>query len=310
MSTSLLNNLLTDHLDAGYAEAAARRAERAAHGEPAPERPGPTRALLGVGLLLIGFLLAVAYRDTARQGPDSGRTRQALVRDVERGTATSDALQRQAESLGSRLVRERDAALTVSETGDQMSKQVRELERAAALTPVHGPGISVLAGDAAPTQQIDPATGQPLTVPPDDSGRLRDRDLQSVVNALWAAGAEAIAINGERLAPTTTIRAAGEAILVDLRPVTSPYTVDAIGNPDTLLPRFADSVAARRYQSQSSVFGIRFEVHRAADLSLRPAAGTDPRYATPVMPAGSPSAAPGGSPSGTGGRPGRTGGGS
>jgi uncharacterized protein YlxW (UPF0749 family) len=283
MSTSLLDSLLTDHLDHGYAEAAERRATRAAGAEPAG-RPRATRALLGVGLLLVGFVLATAYRATAVQAPDSERARQGLVRDVEQGTATSDALQRQAESLGSQLVHERDAALTASETGDQVSRQVRDLERAAGLVPVHGPGVSVLLGDAAPSQQVDPATGERLSVPPDDSGRLRDRDLQSVVNALWAAGAEAIAINDERLAPTTTIRAAGEAILVDLRPVTSPYLIKAIGDPDTLLPRFADSVAARRYQSLSSVFGIAFTVHREADLALRSAIGTDLRYAEPVEP--------------------------
>jgi uncharacterized protein YlxW (UPF0749 family) len=294
MSTSLLDTLLTDHLDHGYAEAAERRAKPAADGAVTAGPSRTTPVLLAIGLLLVGYVLATAYRSTAQQAPDSERARQGLVRDVEQGTATSDTLQRRAESLGGQLVRERDAALTASETGDRVSRQVGDLERAAALVPVHGPGISVLLGDAAPSQQIDPATGKPLSVPPDDSGRLRDRDLQSVVNALWAAGAEAIAINDERLAPTTTIRAAGEAILVDLRPVTSPYTVKAIGDPDTLLPRFADSVAARRYQSLSSVFGISFTVHRETDLALRPATGTDLRYAEPLdsAPASTGGAAP------------------
>ncbi len=287
MSTSLLDSLLTDHLDHGYAEAAERKAKQAtdkANGKATDQAThhADAKTLLAVGLLLIGFVLAIAYRGTAQQAPDSERARQGLVKDVEEGTATSDSLQRRAESLGGLLVRERDAALTASETGDKVSKQVRDLERAAALVPVHGPGISVQLGDAAPAQQIDPATGKPLTVPPDDNGRLRDRDLQSVVNALWAAGAEAIAINDERLAPTTTIRAAGEAILVDLRPVASPYTIKAIGDPDVLLPRFADSVAARRYQSLSSVFGISFTVQREEDLALRAATGTDLRYAEPL----------------------------
>ena len=55
-----------------------------------------------------------------------------------------------------------------------------------------------------------------------------------MVNALWAAGAEAISINGQRLGPTTAIRFAGEAVLVDFRPVTNPYEISAIGDPDTL----------------------------------------------------------------------------
>jgi uncharacterized protein YlxW (UPF0749 family) len=284
MSTSLLEHLLTDHLDAGYAEAAARRGE-VGGGGPRPTRSRGAQLALAAGLLLVGFLLAAAYRSTAQQAPDSERARQALVRDVESGTARSDALQRSAEALAAQLVRERDAALAAGETGDQVSGQLRALELGAAQVSVRGPGVSVVVGDAAPHQQVDPATGEPLTVPPDDSGRLRDRDLQSVVNALWAAGAEAVAVNGERMAPTTTIRAAGEAILVDLLPVSSPYTIEAIGDPDTLLPRFADSGAARRYQSLSSVYGIRFEVRRAALLELRAGTGADLRYARPVEPA-------------------------
>jgi uncharacterized protein YlxW (UPF0749 family) len=299
MSTSLLNQLLTEHLDRGYVEAAERRKAAAATGSPERGRPGTTQALLAVGLLLVGFVLATAYRDTAHSAPDSERARQGLVRDVESRTATSDQLQRQAESLGSQLVKERDSTLTSSETGDTAAKQVRDLEDAAALVPVHGPGIVVVLGDAAPVQQTDPATGEVVTLPPDDSSRLRDRDLQSVVNALWAAGAEAVAINEERLAPTTTIRAAGEAILVDLRPVTSPYTISAIGNPDTLLPRFADSAASRRYQSQTALFGISFSVERAPRITLRAATSTDLVYAEPVDPSPSP-AQPRSAPAGPG----------
>jgi len=71
-------------------------------------------------------------------------------------------------------------------------------------------------------------------------GQVLDRDLQDVVNELWHDGVEAIAINGQRLATTSTIRAAGGAILVDFRPITSPYQVAAIG-PDDLDKRFGDS---------------------------------------------------------------------
>ena len=55
-----------------------------------------------------------------------------------------------------------------------------------------------------------------------DTGRVLDRDLQVMVNALWAAGAEAIAINGQRLTARSAIRYAGEAILLDFRPLVPP----------------------------------------------------------------------------------------
>ncbi|HEX6755864.1 MAG TPA: DUF881 domain-containing protein [Mycobacteriales bacterium] len=305
---------MTDHLDGGYAAAAARKAERAARraasgaaagvggagpGASAPaveaverEVAGERRTatvLLSVGLLLVGLLFAAAYRGTLRTAPESERARQALVRDVESGSALSDSLQRQAESLSSQLVKERDAVLTRTETGERVNSEVRRLEAAAAQVAVTGPGIKVVAGDALGKQQIDPSTGEAVSVPPDDNGRLRDRDLQSLVNALWAAGAEAISVGGERLAPTTTIRAAGEAILVDLRPVTSPYAIEAVGDPGTLLPRFADSDAARRYQSYTGLYGIRFTVTRETGMTLRAGTGPDLRYAEPVPSAATPS---------------------
>ena len=142
MSTSLLDDLLSDHLDKGYAEAAARRAERRANGDEPADAPRWGRPLLALGLLLAGFLLAVAYRATATQAPESERIRQALMRDVQQGSATSATLQRQAADLSARLVRERDNALTTSETGDRVGRQVRQLEAAAALVPVRGPGLS------------------------------------------------------------------------------------------------------------------------------------------------------------------------
>ncbi|MFL6129958.1 MAG: DUF881 domain-containing protein [Mycobacteriales bacterium] len=315
MSTSLLDELMTDHLDPGYAAAARRRA---GPGErPGGDRPR-ARVLLAVGLLLVGFLLAVAYRGTLRQAPDSERARQALVRDVEAGSALSDSLQRRAETLSGELVRERDAALTVSRNGDRVGTELHRLEAAAAQSAVHGPGIEVVAGDATAREQLDPATGERVTVPAEDSGRLRDRDLQSLVNALWAAGAEAVAVDGERLAPTTTIRAAGEAILVDLRPVQSPYTITGVGDPETLLPRFADSEAARRYQSYTGLYGIQFSVRKVGDLRLRAATGPELRYAdavpsstaaaTPPSPRGSPPSGSSG-PTGAGPTPGRSPGG-
>ena len=286
MSTSLLNELMTDHLDPGYAAAARHRAERAAGASPDGDPPAPdrrtARTVLAVGLLLVGFVLAVAYSGTLRQAPESERLREALVRDVEGGSARSDELQRRAETLSAELVKERDAALAVSETGDRMRTEVRRLEAAAAQIPVRGPGVQVVVGDAVPRDQVDPATGERVSVPPDDSGRLRDRDLQSLVNALWVAGAEAVAVDGERLAPMTTIRAAGEAILVDLRPVSSPYEIDALGDPATLLPRFADSEAARRYLSYTELYGIQFTVRKVPELTLRAATGSDLRYAEPV----------------------------
>lgn len=297
MSTSLLIELFTDHLDSGYAAATRRQKDES------PKARRRTTAILAAGLLLLGFVLAIAYRATLRQAPDSERVRQALVQDVRDGSALSDSLQRRAQQLSGQLSRQRDAALTASRDGDRAAAQVRRLEEAAAQRAVHGPGVAVVVGDASGTDQVDPNTGQRVPVSVDDNGRIQDRDLQSLVNALWAAGAEAVSVGGQRLAPTTTIRGAGEAILVDLRPVQGPYTLAAVGDPATLLPRFADSEAARRFQSYTGLYGIQFTVRAAKDLQLPAATDPDLRYASPVPPpttVSTPGSAPAPRPSGGG----------
>jgi len=86
-------------------------------------------------------------------------------------------------------------------------------------------------------------------------GRVLDRDLQSVTNALWSVGATAIAINGIRLTSTTAIRSAGEAILVDYRPLALPYLITAVG-PADLDVRLAESPEGSALRSLRQQYGI------------------------------------------------------
>lgn len=275
---SLLDGLMNDTLDPGYAEAAKRRA---AAGAPAPAR-GRARTWLVIGLVLAGLLLAVAYRQTARQAPESARDRQALIGDVDRATRTGDQLQRKVAALTAAVGRDRSAGLAETSSGRAAAGTLTRLEAAAALVPVHGPGIAVTLADAAPIKRTDPVTGQQTTEPPNDTGLVQDRDLQSIVNALWASGAEAVAINGQRLAPTSTIRAAGGAILVDLFPVSSPYTIQAIGEPGGLGARFAGSPTASQFRSYVGLYGLQFATRTAGHLSLPAAADAGLHYARPV----------------------------
>lgn len=281
MSVSLLNDLMHNTLDPGYAAAARRRDDTAADERTARSTPTNT-ALTALALVLIGLILGVAFRHTQQQAPESARARDALLRDVDRETATSDKLQRRAETLSGQLATERDAALAQSQAGDAAGTTLRRLELLAGMTPVTGPGITVVLGDARSRQHTDPVTGKPVVVPADENGRILDRDIQTIVNALWAAGAEAISVDGERLSTTTPIRAAGDAILVDLMPVRSPYRIEAVGEPDTLLPRFVDSVAARRFETFVGTYGIEFRSQRSDKLRLHAATESSPRYAEPA----------------------------
>ena len=97
---------------------------------------------------------------------------------------------------------------------------------------------------------------------------MQDVDLQVVVNGLWAAGAEAIAVNGHRLTAMTAIRSAGDAVLVDLVSLSSPYKVDAIGDPVAMQPALARTSAGQHMSTLRTTYGIGVQMSSQSHLEL------------------------------------------
>jgi uncharacterized protein YlxW (UPF0749 family) len=279
LSSDFLLEMFRNPLDAGYAEAARRRADR---GPDSPSRVLTGRIARGVVLCATGFLLFVAYHQTVSAQPESSRVRAGLVADVRNRQHEADLLQQQADRLRDDVARQRDAALAAAGTdADQLSR----LELATGTSRVHGSGAVVRLADANP--EVDPVTGKPHVK---KEGTVLDRDLQDVTNELWHDGAEAIAINGERLTATSTIRTAGSTILVDYRPISSPYLVSAIG-PADLGKRFTDSRTGQRFAAFVSAYGMQVSAERKDDLTLPPAPDPQLHYAQPV-PSASPTPVP------------------
>lgn len=106
-----------------------------------------------------------------------------------------------------------------------MSLELREARILAGFTPVEGPGVLIELSD-------NPRALQPTENPNDVL--LHYTDLVRVVGDLWAAGAEAVAINDERLIGTSAIECVGTTVLVNQRRLTPPFRVTAIGDPDLL----------------------------------------------------------------------------
>jgi uncharacterized protein YlxW (UPF0749 family) len=160
-------------------------------------------------------------------------------------------------------------------------QRLNRAELAAGELAAHGPGLTVTLREPA-AQTGAPTAGRAGTVPIGRTNILTDRDIRSVVNELWHDGAEAVAVNGIRLTATSAIRFAGQAILVDFQSITSPYTISAIGNPDQLITRFAESDVASRYKTLAGVDGIGFTFATNADLTLPAGALGAVRYAQPT----------------------------
>ena len=266
---SLLVDLMAHAEDPAYAEAAAARADR-------PAVP-PARRRAAAGAVLLALVGLVTGTAAAAVRGDDGGERAGLVREVQRRTAQSDALARQEEALRADVAARRDAALAGGDGGE--AALLRQLELASATVAVTGPGVVVTLDDRPAGDEADPALPRGGQV---GTGRVLDRDLQQAVNGLWAAGAEAISVDDQRLTARTAIRSAGEAILVDYRPLSPPYVVRAVGDPDRLEPAFVDGAAGRQLAAYTSLYGLRLQVTSSADLTLPAGSVPEPRSAVPV----------------------------
>lgn len=264
LSTSLLDDIWTNALDPGYDERTRERREAGG----LPRQRGRGLAVTLLVALVLGAAAAAAATQVRRSLADSRGTKPALVRQVDQEQQTAATLTAQESRLRDQLATARGRALTETTAGDRLAGQIQTEQDAVAATPVTGSGVTVRVSDA--------RAAQPGSA---DSGLVTDGDLRAVVNALWAAGAEAIAVNDLRLGPSTAIRTAGEAILVDFRPVTSPYTVSVIGPQNALQTGLAASAAGQRLQVLHSAYGVGVAIHAAPSLHLPAAAAVELRYA-------------------------------
>jgi uncharacterized protein YlxW (UPF0749 family) len=294
LGASLLDQVLAETLDPAYAQAAQARTARAAGEAAPPSRRRRGQLAVALVLALAGLLAAVTYDQAAAGAQGREEVRSALVAEVEGESETTDRLAADLEALRGDVAAARDDALAATAVGQRVLDRVEDAESAAGALPVSGPGLLVTLADAEPDADEDPVGG---TTEADPRGQVRDGDLQLVVNALWASGAEAVSINGQRLGPTTAIRFAGEAVLVDFRPVTNPYLVSAVGDPGTLRSRFLASPEVNALAVISETYGLRFEFAQEDELSLPAGSPPELRSAVPVSevpPTPAPEPAPGG----------------
>ncbi|MFF5181550.1 DUF881 domain-containing protein [Micromonospora sp. NPDC000316] len=265
-----LTELFRNPLDPGYADAAAARGRLGSSTPAQGWRAWSGRSISMFVVVVLGFLFAVAYRQTMADEPGRAQARSGLVAQIKDRESQTDRLSTRADQLREEVSRQRDAALTGS-----AAARLRDLEASTGLGRVRGDGVVVRLADA--PGKADAVTGAGAGPP-----RVLYSDLQGVANALWSAGAEAVAINGQRLTSTSTIRSAGEAILVDFRPVTGPYEVSAIG-PRSMRRAYDDSRNAALMRQVAQETGLSFGLRSADNLTLPAAPEPQLRYARPSV---------------------------
>jgi uncharacterized protein YlxW (UPF0749 family) len=243
----LLTQVLSTALDRDYL-AASRRDD----GQNRSSARTPTFLVV---VALFGILIGLSALQTVRDRPAQEAQRAQLVDEIHRRQERLNGMHDTLTSLQADVTREQAAVATALGEQVALGNRLAMLAVAAGTVPVTGPGVTVTVDNAANSGE-DPA------------GEIRDSDLQLLVNGLWQAGAEAVAVNGHRLTSLSSIRYAGRAITVNYQSLTPPYVVEATGDPDTLPAALMGTAAGSAWQSLKSNFGIRFDVESATKLSL------------------------------------------
>lgn len=144
-----------------------------------------------------------------------------------------------------------------SEAGED---DLEGLSRDAALSPVKGPAVTVTLTDA------------PLTVKPagvaDELLIVHQQDIQAVANALWAGGAEAMTIQGQRVTALTGIKCVGNTVVLHGVPYAPPYVITAIGDPDALEASLAGSEYLRTYQEYVTAYRLGYSQERKDEVTM------------------------------------------
>ncbi|MEY9841499.1 DUF881 domain-containing protein [Streptacidiphilus sp. EB103A] len=273
---SLLTNVMEHALDDGYADAARRRGRYGTSRMPGTLRG---KLALGGGLLLAALVLTVGAVQVRASAPVAAKERQELIARVVTAQANADQVQQEIDRDRARQKQLQQQAKS-NGTAAEDTARLQLLQLVSGAGAAYGPGIRVVMDDAV-SAGTDGGSNPRTAAGFSDTGRVRDRDVQLVVNALWQSGAEGIAINGQRLTALSAIRAAGDAILVDNHPLALPYQLDAVGGAG-LADGFRQNVDGGVYLDQLKAdYAIRFSISSEDRVDLPAAARSGLQYATP-----------------------------
>lgn len=255
----LLTRITQESLDEDYQHVADRRAA-----DPSSQTRRPRHWVAGAMVAAFGILVTVAAVQTSQRSGVDDANRESLVRQI----------MAQREDLGAqqtRLVRLRELNIVLQDSLDETTAQeqvaINRIERIGSQTgfaPVFGPGLVITVDDAPSGEAV------------------RDEDLALLVNGLWAAGAEAISINGKRLTARSALRNSGAAInLNGPPPMSPPYVVSVIGDNQTLEADLLETTTGLQFRGLADALGflVTTQTVSSVDLPAGPTRQLRLRYA-------------------------------
>jgi uncharacterized protein YlxW (UPF0749 family) len=219
--------------------------------------------LAAAGLLFTASAQLADTRD-GREPEDLAQLVGAESARVERLTERVDALEAEVDQLGAA------ASADLPSLPDGLAQRESVVSGSKA---VSGPGLTVALDDA-------PASSPSFPGMHADDLVVHQQDVQHVINALWAGGAEAMTLQGERVISTSAFRCSGNIMLLHGKVFSPPYVIEAVGDPTALRASLDASPGVARYKEYVDAVGLGWSVTSSDQLSLPPFTGsTELRHA-------------------------------
>jgi uncharacterized protein YlxW (UPF0749 family) len=224
--------------------------------------------LLGLAAFALAGFLLTASTLTAN-GSDIRVERPSELRDLVKNQAKKiDDLENQILIVNRQIEK-----VTNSKEKSQLEilqNKTLQISPITGFTALRGPGLVITLNDA---PQVD------LSIPEDERPDVNDllihqEDVQAVVNALWAGGAEGISIMGKRIISTSAVKCVGNTLLLHGKVYSPPFKIEAIGEVSKLNESLSTDPNVTVLQEYIDLYGLVFDVQKAPILELAPYEGS------------------------------------
>jgi len=240
---------------------------------PSSERTRLTHSLvLLLPAVLFGLLVSVQWRTQAERNELTVRYNTPLLDAAKTLQNEQNALKVTLAELRAELDQIQTSASTQSDAAKDLQSRIDGLKTVAGLNERSGDGVEIILDDARGASAAKDV----------EKSICHNTDLTDIVNQAWRGGAEAIAINDERIVGSSSIYCVGSTIMVNGTLMSPPFKVLVIGPQNELLATYDDPTQLRDIKQRRDIYGLGFRVSRATGLHLPPYRGAlNVRFATP-----------------------------
>ncbi len=229
--------------------------------------------VLLVPAVLFGLLVTLQWRTQAERSELSVRYNTPLIDAASALQKEQNELKTQLAQLRARLDEIQRTASSQSGAAKELQVELDELKANAGLTPESGDGVVV---------QLDDARNVSVSTRDIDRSICHATDLTDIINTAWKGGAQAIAVNDERLVNSSSVYCVGSTIMVNGTLMSPPFNIAAIGPQNSLLGAYDDPNQLQDIKQRRDVQGLGFHVSRASAIHVPAFSGAlNVRYAEP-----------------------------